>query len=79
MGPRRLCGRLFRGIGDRRVAEEAECGAAAAITLDLDEGQIFPAGQEPDPFGGDGLVADGAGRSVQERAQLVAGIHPRGV
>jgi len=75
-----------RGGGGRRGwlvfrpgHDELEARAAAAGALDVDEGQVITAGQQPNSVGGDGLVADGAGRPVRERALRVAGIHPRGV
>ncbi len=65
--------------GITTLSHELEGRAATPMALDLDEGQILPAGQEPDPVGGDGLVADGAAEPVRKRALWVAGIHPRGV
>jgi len=58
---------------------ELERGAATSMALDLDERQVLPSSEEPDPVGGDGLVADGAVEPVGERALWVARSHPRGV
>ncbi|MEO8461594.1 MAG: hypothetical protein ABI555_00150 [Chloroflexota bacterium] len=71
--------RRRRGFNLRPGHDELEARTAAARALQLNEGQVIPAGKEPHPIGGDGLVADGAGHPVRERALLVAGIHPRGV
>lgn len=71
------------GVGPSRsittLSYELKGRAATVMARDLDKCQILSASQEPDPVGGDGLVADGAAESVRERALWVAGIHPRGV
>ena len=67
------------GLDCQGVGQELQGGAAAVRTYNLDEGQVFATRKEADPIGGDGLVADGAEQPVGERAQWVAGIHPRGV
>ncbi len=68
-----------RVLGMRRIGQEPERGAPARGALDLDERHVLAAGEKADPFGGDGLVADGAGHPVRERAKEVARIHPSGV
>ncbi len=68
------------GIGGQVcVADEPECGAPAGPTLQLEECHVVPVGEDADPLGGDRCVADGAADAVQERSQVIAGIHPRGV
>jgi len=74
-----------RWIGPRRVGEarlgldEAEGRAAARRAIDAEEGDVLAARDDPHVDGGDGLLADGAGESVRERAEVIQRIHPSGV
>lgn len=64
---------------DMSVGDESERGAAAAGAVDLEEQEVVPAGQQPDPIGSDGFVADGAADPVEERAEVILRTHPSGV
>ena len=61
------------------VGDEPEGRAAAGATFNLQEQEVVPTGQEPDPVGRDALLADGAAETVDERAKVILRIHPREV
>ena len=67
-------------LGDEGfVGEEPEGGAAARGALDLEEEEVLATGQEADALTGDALLADGAGDTVEELAQVILWIHPQRV
>jgi len=74
-----------RRVGPRRVGEarlgldEAEGRAPARRAIDAEEGDVLAARDNPHVDSGDGLLADGAGESVRERAEVIQRIHPSGV
>ncbi|MBF8289362.1 MAG: hypothetical protein HW391_330 [Chloroflexi bacterium] len=61
------------------ICNEAERGAAATRAGDLEEEQVIPPGQEPDPISGDAVLADGAVDAVEERAPVILRTHSGGV
>ncbi len=60
---------------DARAGHDPEAGAAASRTVDFDERQVVPLGEEPDARRRNVPPADGAPSAGQERAQRVARIH----
>lgn len=61
------------------VGDEAEGGGTARSAIELEKDEIVPTGKEPDPVGGDALLADGAPDTVEERAKVILRTHPPGV
>lgn len=68
------------GLGSvGRVGGESERRAAACRTVQLQEEEVVPSRQDPDPVARDVLVADGAPHSVEQRAEAILRTHPAGV
>jgi len=64
---------------DVLVGDEAERRAAAGRAVQLEEQEIVASREEPDPGGGDVLLADGAPHPVEQRAEAILRTHPAGV
>ncbi len=68
------------GLGrDGFVGDETERRAAAGRAIHLQEEEVVAPRQEPDPIGGDVLLADGAPHPVEQRAKVILRTHPPGV
>jgi hypothetical protein len=72
----------WRACGDdisfaiRRCENEAQGRAPAGSTVDLEEREIVPVGEDADTLWWDAILADGARNPVRERAEVVLRIHP---
>jgi len=79
---RRDRGGIGEAIGLGRhglVGDEAQRRAAAGPAVHLQEEEVVTPGQDPNPLGGDVLLADGAAHAVEQRAKVILWTHPPGV